>query len=371
MSIIMEGPGRNDPVVASENVESQAMITFRAGYSATRQPVEIDQNSLGTYVPSSEEETATSYDVEGQSDTHDLVAPLLDGSASTDSRRSCWTRLLAFFVARHRSLIGIVLIVLFYIISTRIGSLENKKHTKDSHFMDMDRPSQVLDCARVLSRGIGLSDNERNQTSQWQAANWFIGGSGIQIGVPEPCHWSSSFGIAYGIIVIRESLGVVDRSWHDDGVIDGQNPLRKICRWKRIKCNVDKTSILELTLNHAQLNRTIPAEVMGFTDLKVWQMENNEFVFGKIPPELGHLTQLNTLLLQRTQLSGTIPTSLGSLSFLQDLHMDHVRLFGTMPSEICDLRKQNLRFLTSNCDTDKPNTPFVRCDRATCCTYCG
>ena len=109
----MEGPGRNDPVVASENVESQAMITFRAGYSATRQPVEIDQNSLGTYVPSSEEETATSYDMEGQSDTHDLVAPLLDDSASTDSRRSCWTRLLAFFVARHRSLIGIVLIVLY------------------------------------------------------------------------------------------------------------------------------------------------------------------------------------------------------------------------------------------------------------------
>ena len=65
------------------------------------------------------------------------------------------------------------------------------------------------------------------------------------------------------------------------------------------------------------------------TDLSLW---NN--LRGRIPSELGHLTQLKVLYLQRNHLAGTLPETLGNLVNLQYLGLAHNRISGTVPSHV-------------------------------------
>ena len=47
---------------------------------------------------------------------------------------------------------------------------------------------------------------------------------------------------------------------------------------------------------------------------------------GSIPPELGHLTSLSALTLDRNQLSGPIPPELGQLTSMETLFLNGNRL---------------------------------------------
>ena len=68
----------------------------------------------------------------------------------------------------------------------------------------------------------------------------------------------------------------------------------------------------------------------GFvTDLSLW---NN--LRGRIPSELGQLTQLKVLYLQRNHLVGTLPETFGNLVNLQYLGLAHNRISGTIPSHV-------------------------------------
>ena len=65
------------------------------------------------------------------------------------------------------------------------------------------------------------------------------------------------------------------------------------------------------------------------TDLSLW---NN--LRGQIPSELGQLTQLKVLYLQRNHLVGTLPETFGNLVNLQYLGLAHNRISGTVPSHV-------------------------------------
>ena len=229
-----------------------------------------------------------------------------------------------------------------------------------------NRVAKVLDCARKLSKGQGLSDNGEKNTAQWNAVKWLATGPGRNIDITQPCRWGSAFGKLYALIVTRESLGVSDVSWH------GAQPLRtfdEICRWKRITCDEDDQTVKRLTLNHAGLNGTIPIELVGLENLSDLQMENN-YVFGTIPFELGELTNLEYIFLHKTSISGKIQTSLGRLSTLQQLLLDRTRLTGSVPSEVCLLRNMSLYSLRADCKGVYPESPAVGCDNPSCCTSC-
>jgi hypothetical protein len=359
----------------SKEHEVSLAIPFSTGASLKRKPVEIEQTPLGLALLGEEGRNDASAAGYGDELFTDLAASLLD-EPENNNNSGMWLRLQGRL---HRRVIStprcfkslrFFMITLFALLGLCLVTTSPLKRTnsQEKHSTE-DRASHVLDCARRLSKGIGLSGNARNRTSQWHAVNWFLEGGGIEIEVPDQCVWSSSFGIVYGLIVLRESLGVLDKSWRSN--VRGENALEDICRWKRITCNMDKTTIQRLTLNHAELSGTIPLELVGFNDLDSLQMENNNNLIGTLPSEIARLTKLQHLLLQQTQLSGTIPKSLGQLTVLKQLLMDHTNLSGTMASEICELRKQNLQFLSSNCIEKWDGSRFVRCDRATCCTYCG
>ena len=60
---------------------------------------------------------------------------------------------------------------------------------------------------------------------------------------------------------------------------------------------------------------------------------------GKIPEELGNLTDLRSLILQSTNVYGEIPTSLGRLDKLRQLSLGDNYLIGTIPSTVIGMRR--------------------------------
>ena len=56
-------------------------------------------------------------------------------------------------------------------------------------------------------------------------------------------------------------------------------------------------------------------------------------LFGPIPSEIGLLTNLEYLDIDRNKLTGTIPTELGKLVRMIELDLDKNKLVGTIPTE--------------------------------------
>ncbi|MEJ2085242.1 MAG: fibronectin type III domain-containing protein [Acidobacteriota bacterium] len=69
---------------------------------------------------------------------------------------------------------------------------------------------------------------------------------------------------------------------------------------------------------------------------------------GTIPPELGNLSRLFYLILDRNQLSGTIPPNLGTLEYLTNLSLYMNQLGGSIPSELGNLTTLNQLKLHNN-----------------------
>jgi Leucine-rich repeat (LRR) protein len=62
---------------------------------------------------------------------------------------------------------------------------------------------------------------------------------------------------------------------------------------------------------------------------------------GSIPPEIGCLTNLTSLMLHGNQLTGEIPVEIGNLTNLTWLVLYDNQLTGDIPVEVCDLLESN------------------------------
>ena len=98
--------------------------------------------------------------------------------------------------------------------------------------------------------------------------------------------------------------------------------------------------VLDLTGN--TLSGSIPHELGDLGRLEVLALWNNRLT-GSIPPELGRLSKLAQLLLSRNQISGSIPPRLGDLDRLEVLRLVNNQLTGEIPGRLADLA--NLRDL--------------------------
>eukprot|EP00240_Pyramimonas_obovata_P003927 CAMPEP_0118957268 /NCGR_PEP_ID=MMETSP1169-20130426/62011_1 /TAXON_ID=36882 /ORGANISM="Pyramimonas obovata, Strain CCMP722" /LENGTH=359 /DNA_ID=CAMNT_0006905329 /DNA_START=287 /DNA_END=1362 /DNA_ORIENTATION=- len=82
---------------------------------------------------------------------------------------------------------------------------------------------------------------------------------------------------------------------------------------------------------------TIPADITRQTRLIHLGLEQNPYMHGTIPSELGLLTNLKSLWLNKMQLVGTIPTELGQATSLTWCSLTDNRLTGPVPTEIARL----------------------------------
>ncbi|XWS12596.1 hypothetical protein CRYUN_Cryun37aG0103700 [Craigia yunnanensis] len=96
-----------------------------------------------------------------------------------------------------------------------------------------------------------------------------------------------------------------------------------------------KLEVLSLVYN--LLDGTIPAFLGNISTLKMLNLSYNPFSPGRIPPELGNLTNLEILWLTECNLVGEIPDSLGRLKKLTDLDLAINHLVGKIPSSLTEL----------------------------------
>ena len=101
-------------------------------------------------------------------------------------------------------------------------------------------------------------------------------------------------------------------------------------------------NLISLILKENQLNGEIPPEISYLTNLTNLDLGGNQ-LNGAIPLEIGFLTNLTILDLGGNQLNGAIPTEIGNLTNLTDLELGGNHLTGEIPSEIDNL--VNLIFL--------------------------
>lgn len=98
------------------------------------------------------------------------------------------------------------------------------------------------------------------------------------------------------------------------------------------------TELETLFLNDQRLTGEIPTQIGNLTKLKLLHLYRNN-LGGQIPAELGNLADLTELLVNDNGLSGGIPASLGNLTKLEMLDLGNNRLSGNIPPELGNLKR--------------------------------
>jgi hypothetical protein len=151
------------------------------------------------------------------------------------------------------------------------------------------------------------------------------------------------------------------------------------CEWLDVECD-GKGVVTALPLQNNNVRGKIPPDLGLLTDLTNLKLSENQ-LSGTIPSFLGALTALTELYLYKNQLSGSIPSSLGALTALTDLALHINLLDGTIPSSLGALTALSWLFLHDNqlvgtmpfCNSDQSFSYFIAdCAKVncTCCTGC-
>ena len=106
------------------------------------------------------------------------------------------------------------------------------------------------------------------------------------------------------------------------------------------------THLKSLYLDRSQLSGPIPVEIGNLKELEVARFGGNQF--NSLPAELGNLSNLMFLEVWGNQLSGEIPVELGSLSKLQVLNLSSNELTGSIPPELGNLQNLTNLHLSDN-----------------------
>ena len=110
-----------------------------------------------------------------------------------------------------------------------------------------------------------------------------------------------------------------------------------VCQWQtkyRLYCNGNGQQVDRIVLGDDNLQGEIPDELGQLTALTRLELDRNQLT-GTIPSQLGKLTALTYLSLSYNDLTGTIPSQLGQLTALTKLYLRYNNLTGQVPSEFC------------------------------------
>ena len=120
-----------------------------------------------------------------------------------------------------------------------------------------------------------------------------------------------------------------------------------IDQWEGVTVGGTSRRVTGLTLGEKGLTGRIPAELGRLTNLGVLALTRNELT-GIIPPGLGQLTNLRVLALGANELTGPIPAALGDLPNLQELYLWGNELTGPIPTWLGNLTSLETLYLSEN-----------------------
>ncbi len=116
------------------------------------------------------------------------------------------------------------------------------------------------------------------------------------------------------------------------------------------------TRLEVLNLERSSLKGSIPAELGKLRNLRALILGVNDLK-GSIPAEIGDLTNLEVLRLRRNDLTGTVPPELGKLRNLTRLGLDWNDLAGPMPLELMGLERLRVFHFPGNESLCAPGSP--------------
>ena len=103
-----------------------------------------------------------------------------------------------------------------------------------------------------------------------------------------------------------------------------------------------------IILHSNKLNGSLPTYLADLTSLQNINLRSNR-ISGALPSELGLLTNLKYLTLyENLNLAGTLPTELGLITTLESMLVDRTSITGEIPTTICSLPK--LSSVRVNCE---------------------
>ena len=132
--------------------------------------------------------------------------------------------------------------------------------------------------------------------------------------------------------------------WGEDDSWLSDEPLRE---WSGIETDANGR-VVSIDLGRNGLEGSLPAELGGLTELTSLSLNRNYGLSGEIPSQLGNLAMLQNLSLSYTDLSGAIPPEFGELAELQSLDINRTGLSGSIPPELGRLGELRSLFLASN-----------------------
>ena len=132
-------------------------------------------------------------------------------------------------------------------------------------------------------------------------------------------------------------------NWHDNTNWLSNAPIGE---WDGVTTD-DSGRVSKLFLGGNRLSGTIPPELGSLSNLETLRLTGNR-LSGAIPSELGNLASLRLLSLGSNQLTGAIPSELGSLSNLQGLYLYNNLLVDEIPSELGSLSRLEVLDLNYN-----------------------
>ncbi|MDD9961066.1 MAG: hypothetical protein OXU70_03100 [Gammaproteobacteria bacterium] len=109
----------------------------------------------------------------------------------------------------------------------------------------------------------------------------------------------------------------------------------------------DLVRLESLVLSFNDLEEAIPPEIAGLERLQRLDLSRNG-ITGEIPDELAGLGALRELTLEDNRLSGAIPASMGTLNALRVLNLRSNRLSGDIPPQLGDLKALEKLILGDN-----------------------
>ena len=137
-------------------------------------------------------------------------------------------------------------------------------------------------------------------------------------------------------------------NWNrSDGWLSDDPP----CKWYGITCV--NGVIVEINLSKNNLDGSIPPEIGSLITLRSLLLDGNMRLRGDIPSEIGNLTDLEYLILSThdgggSEISGTLPAELGQLTNLITLQIDFCLIRGPIPPELGNMSKLRTLSLQTN-----------------------
>ncbi len=119
-----------------------------------------------------------------------------------------------------------------------------------------------------------------------------------------------------------------------------------LSEWHGVEAN-GEGKVVALTLRSNLLVGKIPPELGQLTNLERLDLRYNYHLEGPIPPEFFDLPELRDLFLTRTSMGG-LPPEIGRLAKLQYLYLNSAGLTGTIPPELGQLTDLEYLYLDDN-----------------------